>query len=220
MCGCEHKVSAHERLRHHTSGALTSREIPRCELGGGAAAVPMASGGELVSPARVRSLPEGSSGWSISESFTPFDQSRTHSQSVLEAGEPKLVAMRGQEMSKDSFFYQFVDEYQPDETGEDLLEWLEGSPENGVVQVYTPGSTYCDLVKCSVHTHADTIMAKCLSRELYVRYGGRVRRLDMEDRPLHIQNEFLRSIGYEEHKRVQLEGISPELGPLFKFVTG
>ena len=180
----------------------------------------MASGGDQILPTRVKSLPEGSSGWSISESFTPFDESRTHSQSVLEAGEPKLVAMRGQDMTKDSFFYQFVDEYQQDETGEDLLEWLEASPDNGVVQVYTPGSTYCDLVKCSLNTPADTIMSKCLSRQLYVQYGGRVRKLDTEDRPLHIQNEFLRSNGYEEHKRVQLEGISPELGPLFKFATG
>ena len=156
----------------------------------------------------------------MSESFTPFDQSRLHSLSVLEAGEPKLVAMRGHEVTQESSFYQFVDEYAQDDTGEDLLEWLEGSLVNGVVQVYTPGSTYCDLVKCTVNTLAETVMAKCLSRELYVQYGGRVRKLDTEDRPLHIQNEFLRSIGFEEHWRVQMEGISPELGPLFKFVTG
>lgn len=180
----------------------------------------MARGGHLISPTRVGGLPEDLSGWRISESYTPFDESRVHSQCVLEAGEPKLIATRGHEVTQDSKFYQFVDEYQQDEDHEDLLEWLEGSPEHGVVQVYTLGSTYCDLVKCTVHTLAETVMAKCLSHELHVQYGGRVRKLDVEDRPLHIQNEFLRSIGYEEHRRVQLEGISPELGPLFKFVTG
>ncbi len=202
------------------------REIP-CLARGGAGrcdgaktVISMAKGGHLISPTRVGGLPDDWSGWSMSETFTHFDHSRVHSQSVMEAGEPKLVAVRGREVTQDSSFYQFVDEYAQDDTGEDLLEWLEGSPANGVVQVYTPGSSYCDLVKCSVNTLAETVMAKCLSHELYVQYGGRVRKLDTEDRPLHIQNEFLRSIGFEEHWRVQMEGISPELGPLFKFVTG
>jgi hypothetical protein len=157
--------------------------------------------------------------WWADTSVGVLEHSRKFSQSVLEAGEPKLLSMKDREMTLDSF-YQFVDEYQPENANEDLLDWLDRDKDNGVVQVYTPGSSYCDLVKCTVSTTTETIMAKCLAKELYVQYGGRVRKLDAVDHPLHVQNEFLRSIGYEERKRIQLEGISPELGCLFKLVAG
>ena len=159
-----------------------------------------------------------SRGWTSGSNLT-LESARSHLQSVLEAGEPRSLSVRGRELTSDSF-YQLVEQYEPEDADEDLLEWLSGSIENGVVQVYTPGSTYCDLVKCTICTTAETIMAKCFSKELYVHYGGRMRKLNPEDRPLYIQNEFLRLVGYDDHKRLQLEGISPELGPLFKFVAG
>ena len=161
---------------------------------------------------------ESASWWATSSTGT-LEHSRKFSQSVLEAGEPKLLSVKDPDIAANSF-YQFVEEYQPDDANEDLLDWLKRDNLNGVVQVYTPGSTYCDLVKSTISTTAETVMAKCLAKELYVQYGGRVRKLDVEDHPLHIQNEFLRSIGYEDHRRIQLEGISPELGCLFKFVAG
>ena len=54
-----------------------------------------------------------------------------------------------------------------------------------------------------------------------MQYGsGQQRSVRLDDHPLEIQNQFLRSLGYTDSQRIQLEGLSTDLGPLFKFVTG
>ena len=64
-------------------------------------------------------------------------------------------------------------------------------------------------------------MARCLAKELHVHYGsGHQRSVQSDDRPLEIQNQFLRTLGYTDSQRIQLEGLGTELGSLFKFVTG
>lgn len=62
---------------------------------------------------------------------------------------------------------------------------------------------------------------RCLAKELYVHYGsGHQQSVRFDDHPLEIQNQFLRSLGYTDLHHIQLQGLSTELGPLFKFVTG
>ena len=54
-----------------------------------------------------------------------------------------------------------------------------------------------------------------------MQYGsGQQRSVRLDDHPLEIQNQFLRSLGYTDSQRIQLEGLSTDLGPLFKFVAG
>uniref|UniRef100_A0A3P8X7Q0 PPM-type phosphatase domain-containing protein n=1 Tax=Esox lucius TaxID=8010 RepID=A0A3P8X7Q0_ESOLU len=51
-------------------------------------------------------------------------------------------------------------------------------------------------------------------------HGGAVRRLDDDERPLQIQNEYLSSLGYGDLWRVQEEGMEPEIGCLIRFYAG
>ena len=65
------------------------------------------------------------------------------------------------------------------------------------------------------------LVARCLAKELHIHYGsGQQRSVRFDDRPLEIQNQFLQTLGYTDPQRIQLEGLSTDLGPLFKFVTG
>ena len=65
------------------------------------------------------------------------------------------------------------------------------------------------------------VTIRCLAKELHVHYGsGRLEPLLPDDKPLVVQNQFLRQLGYADTQRIQLEGMNPDLGPLFKFVTG
>ena len=54
-----------------------------------------------------------------------------------------------------------------------------------------------------------------------VHYGsGQNQWIRFDQKPLEIQNGFLRSLGYTDPRRIQLEGLSSDLGHLFGFVTG
>ncbi|XP_062311620.1 PH domain leucine-rich repeat protein phosphatase 1-like isoform X2 [Osmerus eperlanus] len=56
---------------------------------------------------------------------------------------------------------------------------------------------------------------------LYVQlHGGAVRRLEDDERPLRIQNDYLSSLGFEDPWRVLEEGMNPELGCLIRFYAG
>jgi len=56
---------------------------------------------------------------------------------------------------------------------------------------------------------------------LYVQmHGEAVRRLSPEERPLHIQNDFLFKLGFKDPWRVQEEGLNTEIGSLLRFYAG
>ncbi|XP_046873020.1 LOW QUALITY PROTEIN: PH domain leucine-rich repeat-containing protein phosphatase 1-like [Hypomesus transpacificus] len=56
---------------------------------------------------------------------------------------------------------------------------------------------------------------------LYVQlHGGAVRRLEDDERPLQIQNDYLSNLGFEDPWRVLEEGMNPELGCLIRFYAG
>jgi PH domain/leucine-rich repeat-containing protein phosphatase len=56
---------------------------------------------------------------------------------------------------------------------------------------------------------------------LHVQLNGDViRRMEPFDCPLAIQNEYLASIGYSNHHRIQEEGAREELSYLVKFYSG
>ena len=74
------------------------------------------------------------------------------------------------------------------------------------------------LIRAHSLTHTE---CRCLAKELIVHYGsGRHRSVRFDEKPLEIQNQFLRSIGFSDSRRLQLEGLSQDLGHLFRFVTG
>ena len=65
------------------------------------------------------------------------------------------------------------------------------------------------------------LLFRCLAKELVVHYGsGRYQWIRFDEKPLEIQNRFLRSLGYTDPQRIQLEGLSQDLGHLFRFTTG
>ena len=115
-------------------------------------------------------------------------------------------------------FYDFADDVQ-DEKG--LQEWIKEGPNRGAIRVYQPGSTYSELIKCDTQTHADIVMSKCVTNDLYVYYAGQSSEpLGYDNRPLEIQNNFLYSLGYTDPQRIQFEGTREDLVYMFKFVAG
>ncbi|KAK5869489.1 hypothetical protein PBY51_024198 [Eleginops maclovinus] len=51
-------------------------------------------------------------------------------------------------------------------------------------------------------------------------HGGAVRRLEDEEKPLQILNEYLTNLGFEDAWRVQGESMNPEIGCLIRFYFG
>ncbi|KAL4630989.1 PH domain leucine-rich repeat-containing protein phosphatase 1-like [Arapaima gigas] len=59
------------------------------------------------------------------------------------------------------------------------------------------------------------------SPTLYVQlHGEAARRLEPDEKPLRIQNEYLRGLGFREPRRVQDEGLDAEIGCLIRFYAG
>lgn len=119
-------------------------------------------------------------------------------------------------------YYDNFDQTNEQDVSEDeLLSWIRQDPTRGVLRVHRPEGTFSDLVRCTLQTPADTIMSKCLTKELYVVYGGHfVRKLASADFPLRMQSDYLRMVGFSDEQRIQEEGHHPELAQLIKFVTG
>ena len=119
------------------------------------------------------------------------------------------------------FYDNFDQNNEQGGTEDELLTWIRQDPTRGAVRVYRPEGTFSDLVRCTLMTPAGTIMSKCLSKELYVVFGGHyVKKLNSIDYPLSIQTDYLRMVGYSDAKRIQEEGHHLELSNLIKFVTG
>ena len=127
-------------------------------------------------------------------------------------------------MTESTEFYDNFDQNNEQDGNDDddeLLSWIRQDPTRGVLRVHRPEGTFSDLVRCTLQTPADTIMSKCLTKELYVVFGGHlVKKLNAADLPLRMQSEHLRMVGFSDERRIQEEGCHPELAQLIKFVTG
>ncbi len=115
-------------------------------------------------------------------------------------------------------YYDVAEEVQSED---ELKSWLKEARNHGALRVYQSDSTYSDLVKCTDEVTAETIMSKCVATELYIDYAGQsLEPLTIDSNPLELQKKFLRSLGYLDHSRIQLEGMHKNLASLFKFVAG
>ena len=127
-------------------------------------------------------------------------------------------------MTESTEFYDNFDQINEQDGNDDcdeLLSWIKQDPTRGVLRVHRPEGTFSDLVRCTLLTPADTIMSKCLTKELYVVYAGHfVKKLTAADFPLRMQSEYLRMVGFSDDRRIQEEGHHPELAQLIKFITG
>ena len=136
-------------------------------------------------------------------------------ETVAEPPRPRLLS-RTRNLTRN--YYDFAEEVQNED---ELKIWLKGGSNRGALRVYEPGSTYSELIKCTANTSAEVVMTKCVATELYVNYAGHsLEPLTTDSKPLKIQEDFLRSLGYVDSSTIQLEGINENLSHMFKFVAG
>lgn len=115
-------------------------------------------------------------------------------------------------------FYDYAEEILSEEK---VISWLEMDTSHGVLRVYQPGSTYSELIKCTIETNAEMVMSKCVATELYTHLSGKLTEaLPLDCYPLEIQNCFLQAIGHSSPERIQLEGIQEDLHFMFKLTAG
>lgn len=118
-------------------------------------------------------------------------------------------------------YYDNAGEVSTDGDEIDILAWVSEEEDRGVLRVYQPGSTFSELVKCTLKTDTELIVSVCIAEELRVHYGNNSSQiLDFDASPLEEQNRFLRAIGHRDPARIQWEGIQRDLGYMFKFVAG
>ncbi|XP_075045238.1 PH domain leucine-rich repeat-containing protein phosphatase 2 [Mixophyes fleayi] len=101
-------------------------------------------------------------------------------------------------------------------------EWLREDPGRGCVCVYGTdhGSSVPDLhvVLCTVSTEASQICASEETDSLYVQLNGDlVRRLDPQERPLHMVYQFLSDLGFRDPTRIQEEAAHSDLSCMIRF---
>lgn len=106
----------------------------------------------------------------------------------------------------------------------DANQWISASQSNGYIRVHSPANLEkSNLLACTDETPAYRI---CLQlglhpNALHIQYGGDfTRRVRSNEYPLRLQNDYLRSIGYDEHRRVQKLGTSWELGFMVRLLSG
>ncbi|XP_035484276.1 PH domain leucine-rich repeat-containing protein phosphatase 2 isoform X3 [Scophthalmus maximus] len=115
-------------------------------------------------------------------------------------------------------------------------DWLKGDTQRGCVCLYggtvdpqPPASgpqasstpqTDLQLVLCSTRTTVEELCAQRDGQGLYVQlHGDLIRRLDPSERPLQILYNYLASMGYADHVRVQQEAANSDLSCLIRFYS-
>ncbi|XP_063801561.1 PH domain leucine-rich repeat-containing protein phosphatase 2 isoform X4 [Pseudophryne corroboree] len=101
-------------------------------------------------------------------------------------------------------------------------EWLREDPSRGCICIYgvDRGSSIPDLhvVLCTVHTEASEICASQETDGLYIQLNGDlVRRLEPQERPLHIIYQYLSDLGFQDTTRIQEEAAHSDLGCMIRF---
>uniref|UniRef100_A0A8C5QJR9 PH domain leucine-rich repeat-containing protein phosphatase 2 n=1 Tax=Leptobrachium leishanense TaxID=445787 RepID=A0A8C5QJR9_9ANUR len=103
-------------------------------------------------------------------------------------------------------------------------EWLREDPNRGCVYVYggDPAASGPDLhvVLCTVDTSASEICASKGRDSLYVQLNGDlVRRLDPQERPLHMIYSYLTHLGFQDAARIQEEAAYSDLSCMIRFYS-
>uniref|UniRef100_A0A3B3RI83 PHLPP-like RA domain-containing protein n=1 Tax=Paramormyrops kingsleyae TaxID=1676925 RepID=A0A3B3RI83_9TELE len=104
-------------------------------------------------------------------------------------------------------------------------EWVRSDLRRGCVHVHDRRSASClRPVLCTLDTTAGEI-AHRLSHDptptLYVQlHGETARRLELDEKPLRIQKDYLFKLGFKDPWRVQEEGMDSEIGSLIRFYAG
>ncbi|XP_066572616.1 PH domain leucine-rich repeat-containing protein phosphatase 1 [Amia ocellicauda] len=97
-----------------------------------------------------------------------------------------------------------------------------GEPPNGVAEDRGPGSRAEPLHPgrpARLWPESGTV--RPCSPALYVQlHGEAARRLEPDEKPLHIQNDYLYKLGFKDPWRVQDEGMDAEIGCLIRFYAG
>uniref|UniRef100_A0A8D0PYK9 protein-serine/threonine phosphatase n=1 Tax=Sus scrofa TaxID=9823 RepID=A0A8D0PYK9_PIG len=101
-------------------------------------------------------------------------------------------------------------------------DWVRHQLQRGCVHVFDRhmASTYLRPVLCTLDTTAGEVAAPP-PPTLYVQlHGETTRRLEADEKPLQIQNDYLFQLGFGELWRVQEEGMDSEIGCLIRFYAG
>ncbi|CAH2324027.1 PH domain leucine-rich repeat-containing phosphatase 2 isoform X1 [Pelobates cultripes] len=103
-------------------------------------------------------------------------------------------------------------------------EWLREDPNRGCVYVYAAdqASSVPDLhvVLCTVDTSALEICASEGKEGLYVQLNGDlVRKLDPQERPLHMIYTYLADLGFQDASRIQEEAAYSDLSCMIRFYS-
>ena len=132
--------------------------------------------------------------------------------------ETRRVRLPSRTRNRSRNYYEVAEEVHSEE---ELSSWLKEDRKHGALRVYQSGSTYSDLIRCKDDVSAEVVMSKCVATELYIDYAGQsLEPLAVDSKPLEIQKKFLRSLGYVDHSRIQIEGMHKNLATMFKFVAG
>ncbi|KAM4721195.1 PH domain leucine-rich repeat-containing protein phosphatase 2 [Rhinophrynus dorsalis] len=103
-------------------------------------------------------------------------------------------------------------------------EWLREDPKRGCVYVYSAdhGSSTPDfhVILCTVDTSASEICSSEGRDNLYIQLNGDlVRKLDPQERPLHMIYEYLMGLGFQDPTRIQEEAALSDLSCMIRFYS-
>ncbi|XP_056381831.1 PH domain leucine-rich repeat-containing protein phosphatase 2 isoform X3 [Hyla sarda] len=101
-------------------------------------------------------------------------------------------------------------------------DWLREDPSRGCIYVYGTDhtSSICDVhvVLCTVDTRVSDILLSEGTDSLYVQLNGDlVRRLEPEERPLHMIYKYLSDLGFRDTARIQEEAAHSDLSCMIRF---
>ena len=109
----------------------------------------------------------------------------------------------------------------------DVQSWLAQSDDTGFIRVYFPldGSRFkhSRLIPCTVETTAQQIcqLLGISVNALYVQLNGDIiERVESDQVPLLMQNNYLMTLGFESMRKVKEEGLKEDLGFLIRFYAG
>lgn len=109
----------------------------------------------------------------------------------------------------------------------DVQSWLAQSDETGFIRIYFPLDgpkfQHSRLIPCTIETTAQQIcrILGISVSALHVQLNGDIiERLDGEQMPLLLQNNYLMTLGYESVTKVKEEGLKEDLGFLIRFYAG
>ncbi|OCT56542.1 PH domain leucine-rich repeat-containing protein phosphatase 2 [Xenopus laevis] len=103
-------------------------------------------------------------------------------------------------------------------------EWLREDPNRGCVYVYGTDTSASSpdllVVLCTVETSASEICASEGRDALYIQLNGDlVRRLDPQERPLHMIYKYLAALGFQDALRIQEESAYSDLSCMIRFYS-